>query len=101
LQCLEGLVDVVGHIDDVGVRELLDDQQQALLVGAQRVADKWLVVFDDGSDVTQRYGLPVDADGPALGLNRDLFELLLRRNRLLVEDVQTLVQRVDETAGAG
>ena len=43
-QLLERLLDAAGHLERVGPRELLDDQQQARAVVDDRVADQRLVV---------------------------------------------------------
>ena len=50
----EGVLDARGHLEGVGARELLDDQEQARAVVDDRVADQRLVVLDDRRDVTER-----------------------------------------------
>ena len=51
LQLLERLLDAFGHIEGVGARELLDDEQQALAIVDDRVTDQRLVVDLDVRDV--------------------------------------------------
>ena len=90
LQCrLDALRDLLG----VGARELLDDEQQALGVVDDGVADERLVVLDDVGDVGQPQ--------PAGAFDGNLAELLGIGD--LVEDVanlQALLRRLDEAAGA-
>jgi hypothetical protein len=103
LHHLERLVDTACDLRGVRGGELLDDEQQALVVGcgAVGVADQWLVVLVDRGDLTERGRLAAAAQRAALGaLERHGRELGGRGDGLLVEHVQPLVDRVDPPAGA-
>jgi hypothetical protein len=94
---VEGGLDAVGDLDGVGARELLDNQEQALLgPRADGVADQRLVVLDHRGHVAQR----LRAGTGALAFQRHLRQLSGRGDGLLVEDVESLVDGVDEPAGA-
>ncbi len=60
------------------------------------------MIHDDVGDLTQRHGRTTRRSDLALRiLDRHLLQLIGRRDRLLVEDVESFVQGVDEPTGAG
>ncbi len=94
LELLERLLDTAGHVEGVGPRKLLDDEQQPGSVVDDRVAEQRLVVLDDLGDVAE-------VDGLALGVDEDdALELVLRDDRRDVFDGEALVRALDESARA-
>ncbi len=85
------------HVERVGERELLDDEQEAGPAVDDRVAVQRLVVDLHGGDVAERERAAV---GPGRAGDRHRREVLGRADRELVLDVEALVRRVDPAAGA-
>ena len=100
-ELVECPVDSLRHLRRVGVGELLDHEQQAVSIGAEGISDQGLVIHDDVGDVTERLRRTTRSDLALRILDRHLLQLVGRRDRLLVEDVEPFVQGVDEPTGAG
>jgi hypothetical protein len=97
---VERRIDPPCDLGGVGLGELLDDEQEALPVTAEGVADQRLVIRHQLGHVTEVERLTPDEHRPALGiLDRDQRELLGRGDGLLVEDMEPLIHGIDEPAG--
>jgi hypothetical protein len=94
-ELVEGRVDALLHLGGVGIRQLVDDDEEGVggrvVAGQDRVADERLVVLDHGGDVTEGQAVRV-VDG-------DLGEVGRLDDGQVVLDADALRRRVDEAAG--
>jgi hypothetical protein len=93
----------LGHFDGVGVRELLDHEQQvAIALTRDVIADEQLVVFDDGGHVSEaQLTFICILTTEIIGGQRDLSQVVSRLDGEQVLDAESLVGGIDEPAGAG
>ena len=92
LEDRERLLDATRHVEGVRPGELLDDQQQALAVIDDRIADERLMPDDDVRDVADR-GHP-----RAVGLDDDFARSWSSATGWTWRHGQSLVRRLDEPA---
>jgi hypothetical protein len=90
---LTSILDATSDFESPCVGELLDDQDQPGPLRKDRVADQWLVVLDDVSDVSEEPALRIS-------VQHDICEVVSRRDGQEVLDLEPLVGTIEEPTGA-
>jgi hypothetical protein len=93
----ERLLDVPADLEGIGIRELLDDEDEPRRIVDHGVADERLVVLHDRGDVAEHQ---LGTRDHSVLDDGDLGEVIGRRDREDVLDPEPLVGGIDEPARA-